>query len=240
VSLRCSLAALIAVGAVMVGATPAGAIVSGTIDTGPNPRYPQVGALGYEDPESGLIFQACTVSLVGKGPETSVLLTAAHCVLPPQGTIWISFDADVQPEDPAVDWFAATGFAAIGGALRNSGNKANDLAVVYVRSADLPAGLQPLPIAEEGALSALRAAGALKGRAVTVVGYGCTRLQHQGGPKGINCDSWARHYATAPFRALRPNDLQLSGNVVQSGLGGSCYGDSGGPSADRRRHRRGH
>jgi Trypsin len=50
-----------------------------------------------------------------------------------------------------------------------------------------------------------------------------------GSPPPILVDNEDRWFSTSPYGGLTQNNLHLQGNHQATGLGGTCFGDSGGP-----------
>jgi hypothetical protein len=68
----------------------------------------------------------------------------------------------------------------------------------------------------------------LKGREVTIVGYGWDRAR-TGGPNGLDpTAAGTRRSATETVVAVTPRNLHLLSNIA-GGASGMCYGDSGAP-----------
>jgi hypothetical protein len=205
----------------------AGAITGGQPDGN---GHPYVGVLvdDYETP--GYYQRFCSGTLVAP----RLLVTAAHCLLATvDSEIWVSFDPVYRPGistlihgtgiaavDPAR--FRGNAGAAGAGGISDMGN---DVAVVHLDETPPVDNFARLPTA--GLLSTL----ALQGRTFTAVGYGRTRVDRTKGPSGIvpNFDPDVRNVALEEFRSLQPGVLTVSQNA-STGDGGTCYGDSGGPT----------
>lgn len=192
-----------------IGAAPGGAITYGQPDT--TNRYPYVGGLvGTFDDGT---YTYCSGTLIS----STVFLTAAHCDLG-TGTACVTFDAQFTSRSrlycgrfiPHPDY-------------NQSQSNPNDVAVI-VFSKPIR-GIQPAQIAEEGLLDQMRADGTLnQSTTFTSVGYGAQEVG-----KGHTLTYLdRREYAVGYFNALGPGYLRVSQNP-NTGSGGTCYGDSGGP-----------
>src|SRR5205823_1122007 len=87
-------------------------------------------------------------------------------------------------------------------------------------------GLTPLTLPALGALDQLAAKGGLTSAVFTNVGYG-TSASRTGVPS-FSYDG-TRKMSESAFKSLEPNWLGLLMNQSATGLGGDCFGDSGGP-----------
>ncbi|MPR00053.1 trypsin-like serine protease [Modestobacter sp. I12A-02628] len=236
-------AALVAAGLVAPGT--AGAITGGTEDLAN--RYSNVGLILFYD--DGVRYR-CTATLV----QPDVLLTAGHCTFGTSGGTIVTFDPDVArtpteaaaeiptAADPALgfqpgDLGADDGEWRIGTASTHPAysdftdlDNWNDVGVVQL--AEPVAGITPASIADRGALDEV-AQPALNKTAVTVVGYGTEVRKPVAGPQKPTPMSYpiVRRYTDAIGQKLTPQILQTNGNENDNRAGGgSCFGDSGGPS----------
>lgn len=219
----CAAAALL--GACADGPAPTGPtgapslIVNGT-PTGS--AYASVGALLYDFDRNGKIDgddEDCTGSLIAP----TVFLTAAHCVefFPAGSQLYVSFDPDLYAIRKAIP---ATGFAW-DPQYAHDNSDPHDIAVVLLPSS-ATRGMTPLKLPPAGYLDALNAKSALNAQLFVNVGYG-TSAGKTGAPS-FGYDG-KRNMALSEFMALRPYWLGLLMNTAATGLGGDCYGDSGGP-----------
>jgi secreted trypsin-like serine protease len=213
------LVAIVLLIALVAGVTPVLAITWGQPDT----EHDNVGAMVVDHPDFGP-YQWCSGTLV----HPQVFLTAGHCTfdLADYGisTVWVNFDQDANNvatlrlvdqviTHPDYNW----------GPTSNPHDLA---ALVLVEPAT---DIAPANLPYEGLLDDLRAAGVLSQRgdraSFTLVGYGGTL---EWPPPLITYDD-ERQYAVSEYRALLGSWLRMSQNKA-TGDGGTCYGDSGGPS----------
>lgn len=202
-----------------VGVLPATAITWGEPDT----EHTNVGAMVVEfsGPQR---MQWCSGTLI----HPKVVLTAGHCTAGLEDfgieVVWVNFGQEALNQStlryveevithPDYYW----------------GPQSNPHDVGVLILAEPVTDIEPATLAEEGVLDDLKATGNLKHGAnkakFTVVGYGGTL---EWPPPDITFDN-ERQSAVSEFRALLKAWLKLSQNHA-TGDGGSCYGDSGGPS----------
>jgi secreted trypsin-like serine protease len=202
-----------------LGTGPASAITFGRFDGN---RHPNVGALVAEWQKPGRKDLFCSGSVISP----TVFLTAAHCIAslasigikPHQ--VWVTFDPTFDENSPLIrGTYHADPKYASGGE-----NDTFDIAVIVL---DHAVQRTPVELPEKGLLNDLMASGKLRDATFTAVGYGTVRNSITGGYDGIK-DNTERRFATQSFLALEPAWLQLSMNP-ETGSGGTCYGDSGGP-----------
>ena len=224
---------------VLAGATPAGAITGGEFDS--ENVYDNVGLIAFYD--DGVRYR-CSATLV----TPTVLLTAAHCASGVEGGTLVTFDNHLAEEGPSPLPKAANpsaGYAptdATGGYFYGVGESHpgysdftdlrnwNDVAIVRL-SAPV-AGIEPAVIAPRNHLESFRQP-ALNKTLFTIVGYGTHVEQAEDGPRKPTPDSYPleRQFTDAPGQKLSPQILQVNGNENDPrGGGGSCFGDSGGPT----------
>lgn len=184
--------------------------------------YASVGALLVN--RGNTVLNANDVVCTGSLIAPTVFLTAAHCVVGwPAGTqFYVSFASSLNSETAV--FIPATDFAyhpEYGASTANL----NDVAVVLLPEGST-AGLTPYDLPAEGALDALKAQGALNDAIFVNVGYG-DQANNRGIPNSTFDDQ--RRVSLSEFMALQPTYLGLLMNRNATGLGGDCYGDSGGP-----------
>jgi len=197
----------------IVNGTPAGGL------------YPAVGALMFDYRRNGLTGSdaICTGTLISP----TVFLTAAHCVAdlsftPPGSQFYVSFAPDLYA--PGAVYLTATGYA-FDPAYGHDQAHLQDIAVVFLK-AEETAGITPMRLPTRHELDALAAKGGLVNAIFVNVGYG-TSASQTGLPR-FSYDG-KRNMSESEFMALQPTWLGLLMNNSATGLGGDCYGDSGGP-----------
>ena len=236
---RVSAVVAAAAAVVLVGATPAGAITGGTFDSGN--RYRNVGLIAFYDDGSRY---RCSATLV----TPTVLLTAAHCTDGVEGGAVVTFDnhlADAAPSGLPTAAKPARGYTSrdvTEGYLYGLPHAHpeysdftdldnwNDVGVVVLSKP--VKGVEPARIAPERHLETF-VQPALNETLFRIVGYGTHVEQAEDGPRKPTPDSYPlqREYADAPGQKLTEQILQVNGNENDPrGTGGSCFGDSGGPS----------
>ncbi|WP_083441655.1 S1 family peptidase [Nitriliruptor alkaliphilus] len=206
---------------VLLVATPALAITWGQFD---GDGHPNVGAMVVDVPETGW-WHVCSGTLI----EDDVFLTAAHCTQFAEAQelqVGVSFDPVFDPETSAIirgttHTHPDFGFSGPGGT-----SDAHDIAVIVL---DEPAaGISPASLPTAGLLDQLNVGNGLKDQLFTVVGYGVQEPEFGEGPP-VHPYTGERRVAVSRFLALLPSWLQLS-QVDARDDGGSCFGDSGGPT----------
>ena len=192
--------------------------------------YGSVGAMLVDYDYDGAVSgdeQWCTGSLVAP----TVFLTAGHCTADvdryaPGAPVYVSFAPDLYAK--GAKFIKATGYQtdpAYGTAPANLQGTGHDLGVVLLPSGATK-GLTPLQLPPAGLLDQLQAQGGLVGQVFVNVGYG-TSASRTGVPS-FGYDG-KRNYSTSLFLGLNSQWLGLNMNTAATGLGGDCYGDSGGP-----------
>ena len=195
-------------------------IVNGT-PTGDT--YRSVGALLFDFGRDGTLNgddEVCTGSLISP----TIFLTAAHCVVwAPRGSqFYVSFASDLYAKGIKVIKAVSYEFdPEYGHDVANL----HDLAVVFL-PAGATRGLTPYRLPAAGELDVLSAKGALADAIFINVGYGVSASRT--GIPSFGYDG-KRNVSESEFMALQPNWLGLLMNTSATGLGGDCYGDSGGP-----------
>ncbi|MDH5566471.1 MAG: trypsin-like serine protease [Myxococcales bacterium] len=187
-------------------------------------------------------YNICTGTLIAE----DVLLTAGHCFIGSSGTspnnLWVSFDPDfttqVVDSTPPADPTPNEPRVRVSGILVDPGftnaslgvNEQNaDSAVLFLDLNTVVGGPLPAPAAlpTEGMLAEMRDKNGLHGQRFTAVGYGSTVIFGDGKP--YFPDPFERRAAESEYLAMTPGYLVLSMNP-NTGDGGTCYGDSGGPN----------
>jgi hypothetical protein len=237
--------ALLGVG--LVAPTPAGAITGGTVDD--TNIYDNVGIIVFYDATGRY---RCSATLVSP----TVLLTAAHCTEGTIGKTIVSFDwfiddappsdlpratDDSGPEDGISEigyqtapsgWYTGTAYTHPDYSGFTDLNNWNDVGVIVL---DQPiVGIEPALLAPLDWLDQY-AQPALNSTLFTVVGYGTEVRKSLTGPQTPTPQSYPieRRYTDAVGQKLTPQILQVNGNEHDTrGGGGSCFGDSGGPTFD--------
>jgi hypothetical protein len=202
--------------ALVVGSPAALAITNGQPDGN---RHPEVGALvGFFAP-AGTSIAYCSGTLIAP----TVFLTAAHCGFLATPTVQVTFDEHyTSASTPLTGTFHAHPDFRPGNNSQSADNP--DIAVVVFPT---PVGITPAQLPTAGQLDQMKAAGTLtQSTQFTAVGYGDSEFDN--GPGGhTTTHLQARHYAVGLFNSLTTAYLHLSQN---SGNGGTCNGDSGGPN----------
>lgn len=187
--------------------------------------YPNVGALLFDIDHNGVLDgddEFCTGSLIAP----DVFLTAAHCVVtpdtPPGSQFYVSFAPDLYAKGIKV--IAAVRYVSDPEYGHDEANL-HDEALVFLPKGSTR-GIAPLTLPAAGALDRLAANGGLTNAIFVNVGYG-TSASRTGIPS-FGYDG-KKKVSESPFMALQPNWLGLLMNASATGLGGDCYGDSGGP-----------
>ena len=198
------------------------AIINGTY-TGSS--YASVGGLLFDYDKNGVIDGDdlfCTGSLISP----TVFLTAAHCVTssdtPPGSQWYVSFAPDLYAKGIKVIKADAYYYDPEYG---HDQANLHDLAVIILPAGSTK-GLTPYALPKRGELDALSAKGALTEAIFYNVGYG-TSATRTGVPE-FSFDG-RRYVSESEFMGLQKYWLGLLMNQSATGLGGDCYGDSGGP-----------
>jgi secreted trypsin-like serine protease len=224
----------------VVGTTgPAAAITGGEADNG---RHPNVANILFYAPDGRY---RCTATLV----TPTVLITAAHCTVDTVGKTLVDFREVVAEQAPsgypnaadsaagytsaeitAAHFVAGTAHAHPSYSNFTDPHNWNDVGVIVL---DAPVtGLATSPIAPRGYLDAY-AQPRLNKTLFTTVGYGTEVRKPDSGPQKPTPQSYPliRRVAEEPGQKLTDQILQVNGNINDTrGTGGTCFGDSGGPS----------
>lgn len=198
----------------LLGSTSANAITDGTPDT--TNIYPFVGLLAFRDAD-GNYMHRCSGTLLSP----TIVLTASHCT---DGTSIVHAYFSYQVPDD----FRTTPTGVLGTPYThpdyNPRTLDNDVAVVELDSPAVVLAAYPrLP--DVGFLSELKAKHEIQDDTFVNVGYGLLN----GWPPPNNLPNEDRWYSTSPYGGLTRNNLHLQANHNATGLGGTCFGDSGGP-----------
>lgn len=251
-SVRTVLLAVAAVaGLVTVPALTATAITGGEPD---GEGHPNVAIILFYNEADHLRYR-CSATLV----TPTVLVTAAHCTADTVGKTIVSFSSVISETAPsgiptapdlAADGTSKSGYTQ-SGVLTDSRNRVwyfgaqyahpqysdftdlknwNDVGVVVL---DTPVtGIAPAKVAPAGYLDRIPRS-QLAHTLFTIVGYGTEVRKPDSGPQKPTPLSYPliRRVADAPGQKLTPQILQVNGNINDTrGTGGSCFGDSGGPT----------
>jgi secreted trypsin-like serine protease len=219
-----------------VAVLPAAAITWGEPD---GEGHPNVGAIVVEyspEPSVTWVWAWCSGTLVAP----NALLTAGHCTYYldlyfnagyfTKDDVHVSFDSDNALEE---GWLSVKRIVTHPDYVHNPGGMGigePDVGLVILEESQT--GIAPATLPEAGFLDSLRAEGKLReqGRAArfTVVGYG--DLLEWPPPQFVDAEG-IRRVAESEFLNLRDSWLHMSQNHAPgSGDGGTCYGDSGGPT----------
>lgn len=197
-----------------LASTSAGAIMNGQVDE--DDDYPFVGLLAfYVDDEYS---HRCTGTLIS----STVVLTAAHCTDGMElayGYFQVEIPIDFRENPTGVSGTPHTSPAY------NPNTLSNDVGVVVL---DQAVNVGPLPtVVGQGFLGERKRHNGLKDAVFTAVGYGGTEGSP---PPNLQFDEpLLRRVAMEAYGGLNRDDLHLQGNPNATGLGGTCFGDSGGP-----------
>jgi hypothetical protein len=235
-------AALTAIG--VVAPAPAGAVTGGTPDGN---GHPNVGLIAFYD-QAGDRYR-CSATLVSP----TVLLTAAHCTDGTMGDTIVTFTSDVAstapsgipggatsttgyqytgpfPDGRGRTWYPGTAYTHPEYSGFTDLDNWNDVGVVVL---DTPvAGIPPARIAPVGYLDQF-AQPRLNHETFTLVGYGTEVRKPEEGPRKPTPETYPliRRVTDVVGQKLTEQILQVNGNPNDTrGGGGSCFGDSGGPT----------
>ncbi len=216
-----SLAGVSILAAVLAFSMPASAITWGAPDDG----HPYEGAIIVQ--WGGGWYQYCSGSLVS----TRVFLTAGHCTVDfgPSGItldrIRVTLSREIwAPDAKWLEVSAVYTHPEYGGPWSDP----HDIGALVLKEpvTDIVPGNLPA----KGFLDALAAKGTLKDSTFINVGYGADQSMPPNRKSMPGPDE--RWYSISGFRSLHNAWLYMSGNP-HLGYGGTCYGDSGGPTLYR-------
>jgi hypothetical protein len=220
----------LAVAVAAVWAAPAPAIVNGHED---GQGHPNVGALLVDLPEGTLAVCSGTVL------RATEFLTAGHCTAfldglglgPNQVSITFEPDLRLQADGTVApaSRIQATGWITHPTFHGTPAKARDDVGVVHL--AQPAVGRTPVELPGQGYLDAQAANGGLRHHVFEVVGYGYNGVDRSIGSPNVTITWFGKRFvATEPFMALTVYYLKLLGNSNATGLGGACFGDSGGPA----------
>ena len=207
-------------------AAPAAAVTFGQADNGAHPNVGLV-VVGYWEDGTYVRSFMGSGTLVAPG----VFLTAGHVAdaITAYGMdfLGVSFEERFDPADTSS---VLTGQMIIHPDYRWNTYDRCDLAVVLLDPAET-AGLTPAELPSAGLLDTMATAKQLRGQAFTCVGYGLTERTHDttGPPVFGGYDDVRRRFVTSGYYSLTKAWIHMSQNPAL-GVGGSSYGDSGGPN----------
>jgi hypothetical protein len=201
--------------------------------------HPNVGAMFVTF--GGDPVPVCSGSLIAP----DVFLTAAHCIVVTEQIAdeeevepgyFVSFDSELGEFPKGIfdihEFDLAAGVTLLPGEpffdeRFGTGGHARpfDIAVIVLNA---PVGIEPVELPTEGFLSELNAQHALTSQRFAAVGYGDVREDFTGGFDNLLGAVRQRRVATQSAINLQKQWLLLSMNP-NTGSGGTCYGDSGGP-----------
>lgn len=241
--MRSRLGRIIGVIALALGLTTL-PLLSATAVTGGVPDgngHPNVGLILFYQPDGRF---RCTATLVSP----TVLVTAAHCTTGTLGKTLVTFDSVIAEQPPSPFPVAAdptkgytqaeleqagykSGTASTHPAYSNFTdlNNWNDVGVIVL---DRPVSIAPARIAPANYLNAYQQP-KLNSTIFTSVGFGTEVRKADSGPQKPTPMSYPiiRRVAQEPGQKLTPQILQVNGNENDNrGTGGTCFGDSGGPT----------
>ena len=202
--------------------TPASAISNGQVDD--SGKFPYVGMVLV--PASDGFFWMCSGTLLEGGKK---VLTAAHCIDdygdPGAETAYFSPKDDPQSlSDFRVGTIHPHPKWCIGCGPGLKGFDTHDVAVIVLD--------EPISMSKTARLPAEGYVDTLKKAKVDIVGYGMRRVK--GKPKLARTD--IRYYALArlvPSNHVHSDEfVKLSAGIGKDDMGGTCFGDSGGPNIE--------
>jgi secreted trypsin-like serine protease len=222
---------VLAIAAALAWAAPAPAITNGRED---GEGHPNVGALLADIPDVGTV-QVCSGSVLSP----TEFLTAGHCTdfLDGEGfgasQVSVSFESDLRLQDDGTvapaSRIQSSGWVTHPRFRVNPAKAYDDVGVVHLAA---PAsGRAPVQLPAAGYLDDQAAGGGLRGHVFETVGYGVNDVDRSVSSPRANVTWFGKRYvSTSPFMSLTPYFLKLLGNSNATGMGGGCFGDSGGPA----------
>lgn len=210
--------ALVALAVLLAVVAPVVAITFGEPD---GAGHPNVGGLIAEFRAPGEKDLLCSGTLISP----TVFLTAAHCTafLESQGVtdVWVTFDPEFDAHSQLHH-----GTMHTNPGYNQAQSDPGDIAVIVLDRA--VHGITPAALPSAGLFDRMKHEGTLNGQEFTAVGYGVLQPSIGGGPPHFPFTS-LRWVSVSEFDALNGAWLRLSQNP-NTGDGGTCFGDSGGPN----------
>jgi secreted trypsin-like serine protease len=207
------LAALTATLALALVPLSAAGITFGEVDT--DNRYPFVGMIAFYNAD-GDYEHRCSGTLM----TSTVVVTASHCA-DGMSSARVYFDVEVTDAFRTDPKKGITG-TPVTHPRYNPNTLDNDVAVVLL-DRSVRVGTHPV-LTTEGFLSELKASGEIFDDTFLAVGYGGQSGSH---PGDLTFDLF-RRFVTSEYAGLTKQQLHLDQNP-NTGGGGTCGGDSGGP-----------
>jgi len=197
--------------------------------TAPDTRAPDGPSLISAGRPTGSAFGGVGVLIIDEGANLSVdgfcsgslisptvFLTAGHCILGPGTDYYISFAPDIIPLPPVPQLIkSSTAFRA-----------SNADVGVVILPAGSTTGIPVYDLPSLGFIGTVKKGGQLARETAIVVGYGVASLGR--GPATSNFDG-IRRVAETRVLSIQGPFLLIADSHGQSGQGGTCGGDSGGP-----------
>lgn len=236
---RIAAAGVLAAGLVAGSALAAHAITGGRPD---GEGHPNVALIAFYDATGRY---RCTASLVSP----TVLVTAAHCTDGTVGSTAVTFETKIADAPPsplptakdvtkgytpaelkAAGYRSGTAYTHPGYSNFTDLKNWNDVGVIVLDEAIT--NIAPVKVAPSGYLNRFTPS-ILNQTLFTSVGYGTEVRQAESGPRKPTPQSYPllRRVTEEKGQKLTPQILQVNGNENDPfGGGGTCFGDSGGPT----------
>lgn len=174
--------------------------------------YGGVGVVIIDEGANLTVDGFCSGSLISP----TVFLTAGHCIVGPGTDYYISFAPDIIPLPPVSQLIkSSTAFSA-----------PNTDVGVIILPAGSTTGIPVYELPSLGYIQTVKDRGVLARVTATVVGYGIGSLGR--GPATSDFDG-IRRVADTRVLSIQGRYLFIADSHGQSGQGGTCDGDSGGP-----------
>ena len=194
-------------------ALPAHAVLGGQRD---GTTHPNVGCVVPRFPDGS--FGSCAT---GQLVSSTVVVTAAHVTssISANGLrAFVSFDPHF---DPATSTMIRAKSVATDPDW-NPTNSSNDVGVIVLSTP--VEGVTPIELPTQGLLRQMTKAGTLQRQEFVTVGYGVSHCSSNG-CGGSN----TRRHGAESMSSVGAWDIHMQLNTTATGLGGVCFGDSGGP-----------